>query len=172
AGGPGSAAMGADSSPWCCVDSSSHDGPRRPGEQDRFADFRYRIFVYHEDMNLKQIHYFIVVCEQRSFSRAVDVLDVAQPSISRQVQLLEAELQQHLLRRTGRGVEPTEAGLRFLNHAKALHALAVHAKQDLLDFRSTVQGRVKLGLPPRIARRLTPHIVKQFRLLFPNSSIT
>ncbi|WP_442595460.1 LysR family transcriptional regulator [Parapusillimonas sp. JC17] len=123
-------------------------------------------------MNLKQIHYFIVVCEQRSFSRAVDVLDVAQPSISRQVQLLEAELQQHLLRRTGRGVEPTEAGLRFLNHAKALHALAVHAKQDLLDFRSTVQGRVKLGLPPRIARRLTPHIVKQFRLLFPNSSIT
>jgi len=123
-------------------------------------------------MNLKQIHYFIVVCEQRSFSRAVEILDVAQPSISRQIQLLEAELQQHLLRRTGRGVEPTEAGLRFLNHAKAIHALAIHARQDLLAFRSSVQGKVRLGMPPRIARRLTPHIVQQFRLLFPDSSIT
>src|SRR3546814_13694420 len=105
-------------------------------------------------MNLKQIHYFIVVCEQRSFSRAVDILDVAQPSISRQIQLLESELQQHLLRRTGRGVEPTEAGLRFLSHARAMHALAVHAKQDLLGFRSSVQGKVRLGMPPRIARPL------------------
>ncbi|MGB3290015.1 MAG: LysR family transcriptional regulator [Burkholderiaceae bacterium] len=123
-------------------------------------------------MNLKQIHYFIVVCEQRSFSRAVDILDVAQPSISRQVQLLESELQQHLLRRTGRGVEPTEAGLRFLSHAKSIHALAIHAKQDLLAFRSSMQGKVRLGMPPRIARRLTPHIVQQFRLMFPDSSIT
>lgn len=123
-------------------------------------------------MDLKQIRYFITVCEQHSFSRAVDILDVSQPSLSRQIQLLEAELKQHLLRRTGRGVEPTEAGLRFLNHAKAIHALATHAKQDLQNFRFVVQGRVRLGMPPRIARRLTPHLVQKFRTLFPYSSIT
>ncbi len=123
-------------------------------------------------MNLKQIHYFIVVCEQRSLSGAADVLGVAQPTISRQVQLLETELCQHLLRRTGRGVAPTEAGLRFLNHARAIHSLASEAKQDLLAFRSSMQGKVRLGLPPRIARRLAPHIVHEFRKLLPNSSIT
>lgn len=123
-------------------------------------------------MDLKQINYFIVVCEQRSFSRAVEILDVSQPSISRQIQLLEAELRQHLLRRTGRGVEPTEAGLRFLNHARALHKLASHAKQDLQTFRSSAQGKVRLGLPPRVARRLTPLIVQEFRAQAPNSSIS
>ncbi|HEY9281568.1 MAG TPA: LysR family transcriptional regulator [Eoetvoesiella sp.] len=123
-------------------------------------------------MDLKQIHYFIVVCEQRSFSRAVDILDISQPSLSRQIQLLETELKQHLLRRTGRGVEPTEAGLRFLNHAKAIHKLATHAKQDLRSFRFSPQGRVRLGMPPRIARRLTPHLVQKFRTLFPDASIT
>src|SRR3546814_12119652 len=123
-------------------------------------------------MNLKQIHYFIVVCEQRSFSRAVDILDVAQPSISRQIQLLESELQQHLLRRTGRGVEPTEAGLRFLSHARAMHALAVHANQDLLGFRSSVPGNVRLGLPPRITPPLPPPSVQQFHPRFPPPSIS
>lgn len=123
-------------------------------------------------MNLKQIHYFIVVCEQRSFSGAVDILDVSQPSLSRQIQLLETELKQHLLRRTGRGVEPTEAGLRFLNHAKAIHKLAVHAKHDLHSFRVSQQDKLRLGMPPRIARRLTPHLLQEFRALFPQASIT
>ena len=118
------------------------------------------------------MHYFIVVSEQRSFSRAVEILDVSQPSLSRQIQLLETELKQHLLRRTGRGVEPTEAGLRFLHHAKTIHKLATYARQDLQSFRSSVQGKVRLGMPPRIARRLTPHLVHQFRALFPDSSIT
>lgn len=123
-------------------------------------------------MDLKQIDYFIVVCEQRSFSRAVDILEVSQPSISRRVQALEQELGQHLLRRTGRGVEPTEAGLRFLNHARALQRLAAHARLDLRNFRSPGRGKLRLGLPPRVARRLTPLIVQAFRAQAPGSSIS
>jgi len=123
-------------------------------------------------MDLKQIRYFIIVCEQRSFSRAVDILSISQPSLSRQIQLLESELKQHLLRRTGRGVEPTEAGQRFLVHAKAINQSVAKAKQDLQDFGAAVQGKVRLGMPPRIAKRLTPHLVQRFRTLFPYSSIT
>lgn len=140
--------------------------------QYRYLDFSYRKNVYHAGMDLKQIHYFIIVCEQRSFSSAVDILGVSQPSLSRQVQLLETELKQHLLQRTGRGVIPTEAGLRFLEHAKAIHKLAVSARQDMHSFRFVEQGKVRLGMPPRIARRLTPHLVHEFRSLFPHGSIT
>src|SRR5690606_2457294 len=89
-----------------------------------------------------------------------------------QVQLLEAELKQHFLRRTGRGAEPPEAGLRLLEHARSIHKLATHAKQDLQYFRVSVQGKVRLGIPPGVARRLTPHIVQQSRTPFPNPSIT
>lgn len=123
-------------------------------------------------MDLKQLQYFIVIAEQRSFSRAADMLDVSQPSLSRQIQLLEAELGQHLLVRTGRGVELTEAGTRLLGHARTLHHLATQAKQDLINFRSSAPGRVRLGIPPRVARRLAPNIMQQFRAQFPASSIT
>ena len=122
-------------------------------------------------MDLKQLQYFIIIAEQRSFSRAADVLDLSQPSLSRQIQLLETELGQHLLVRTGRGVELTEAGTRLLGHAKALHQLATQARRDLMNFRPVEAGRVRLGIPPRIARRLAPTIMQQFRARFPASSI-
>ena len=58
---------------------------------------------------------------------------------------------QHLLYRNGRGVEPTEAGLRFVEHARALLALAERAREDLRSLRETPAGKVSVGLPPRIA---------------------
>ncbi|WP_251863095.1 LysR substrate-binding domain-containing protein [Achromobacter sp. Marseille-Q4962] len=122
-------------------------------------------------MDLKQIEYFVRVAERRSFSRAAEMLDVAQPTLSRQVRLLELELGQHLLYRNGRGAEPTEAGLRFLEHARALLALAERAREDLQTLRATPAGKVVVGLPPRIARVLTPPLVQAFRRGFPEASI-
>ncbi|WP_447918779.1 LysR family transcriptional regulator [Achromobacter aegrifaciens] len=122
-------------------------------------------------MDLKQIEYFLRVAERRSFSRAAEMLDVAQPTLSRQVRLLELELGQHLLYRNGRGAEPTEAGLRFLEHARALLTLAERAKEDLQTLRETPTGKVVVGLPPRIARVLTPPLVQAFRRSFPEASI-
>ena len=119
-------------------------------------------------MDLKQIEYFLRVAERRSARR---MLDVAQPTLSRQVRLLEQELGQHLLYRNGRGVEPTEAGLRFVEHARALLALAERAREDLRSLRETPAGKVSVGLPPRIARVLTPPLVQAFRREFPGASI-
>src|SRR5690606_13347562 len=123
-------------------------------------------------MDLKQIRYFIMACEMRSLSRAAEVLGLSQPSLSRQIQLLEAELRHHLLARTGRGVEPTPAGLRFLAHAKALDALAQHARQDMRAYASTEQDKVRLGMPHRVARRLAPQIVQAFRRQHPEAALT
>jgi LysR family nitrogen assimilation transcriptional regulator len=123
-------------------------------------------------MDLRQIRSFIMACEMRSLSRAAQVLGLSQPSLSRQIQLLEAELRHHLLVRTGRGVEPTPAGLRFLAHAKELDALAQHARQDMRAFSSPVQDKVRLGMPHRVARRLAPQIVQVFRRQHPDAALT
>lgn len=122
-------------------------------------------------MDLKQIEYFLCVAERRSFSRAAELLGLSQPSLSRQVGLLESELGQHLLIRHGRGVEPTEAGLRFMEHASALLALAARAKEDLQSLRTSPSGKVTLGLPPRVALVVTPPLVKTFGQAFPAASI-
>jgi LysR family nitrogen assimilation transcriptional regulator len=123
-------------------------------------------------VDLKQIDYFVRVAEHRSFSRAAALLGISQPSLSRQVGLLEQELGQHLLYRNGRGVEPTEAGLRFLEHAHALLALAERAKEDLRSLHGTPGGKVTIGLPPRIALVVTPPLVRAFHQAFPGASIS
>ncbi len=123
-------------------------------------------------MELKQILYFVRVAEQRSFSRAAELLDVSQPSLSRQVQALERTLGHHLLVRNGRGVEPTEAGARFLTHGRALLELADRAREDLVGLSDQPTGKVVVGLPPRIALVITPALVRLFRERFPQARIT
>jgi LysR family nitrogen assimilation transcriptional regulator len=123
-------------------------------------------------MDLKQIEYFLRVAEERSFSRAAERLGITQPSISRQIGLLEQELGQHLLARNGRGVEPTDAGLQLMEHARALLALAARTKEDLQAFRRVPSGKVVIGLPPRIARVMTLPLVQHFGQAFPAASIS
>ncbi|OZI53794.1 LysR family transcriptional regulator [Bordetella genomosp. 5] len=135
------------------------------------SDICFLYSLLAQSMDLKQIAYFVEVAERRSFSRAAEALDVAQPTLSRQVRLLELELGQHLLYRNGRGVEPTEAGTRLLGHARGLLHLAERAREDLRTLGDTPAGKVVVGLPPRIARVLTPPLVARFRQAFPQASI-
>lgn len=123
-------------------------------------------------MDLKQIEYFLRVAERRSFSRAAEQLGIAQSSLSRQVALLEEELKQHLFSRNGRGVEPTEAGIRFMEHARALLALAERAKEDLQSLRESPSGKVAIGLPPRVAVVAAAPLLKAFRNAYPAASMT
>src|SRR3954467_2189445 len=63
------------------------------------------------------------VVERRSFSLAAEKLGVTQPAVSLQVRALEKRLGAQLLDRSGRRVEPTEAGLRLSRGAQRLLAL-------------------------------------------------
>src|SRR3982750_3608199 len=60
------------------------------------------------------------VIEHRSFSAAGQALGLTQPAVSRQVSLLERRLGTQLVRRTQRGVHPTEAGSVLAAHAEAV----------------------------------------------------
>lgn len=123
-------------------------------------------------MNLKQLEYFLRVAELGSFTRASMVLDVSQPSVSRQVRLLEVSLRQTLLHRNGRGVELTDAGRCLLEHGLAIERSVQKAQGALDELRSDPRGRIVVGLPSRVARVLTTHLVKSFRSRYPHASIT
>ena len=74
-------------------------------------------------MDTRQLAAFCAVVERRSFSQAAERLGVTQPAVSLQVRALEKRLGTQLLDRSGRRVEPTEAGLRLYRGAQRMLAL-------------------------------------------------
>jgi LysR family nitrogen assimilation transcriptional regulator len=123
-------------------------------------------------MELRQLSHFIRVVEAGSLSSAGAALMLSQPTLSRQVALLETEFGQRLLTRTGRGVEPTEAGRVLLGHAKAIIEQAERAREELRDMNRSPRGRVVVGLPPRVATVATTRLVQRFRSRFPQAVVT
>jgi LysR family nitrogen assimilation transcriptional regulator len=123
-------------------------------------------------MDLKQLEYFVRVAELGSFTRASIALDVAQPSLSRQVRLLEVELRQTLLIRNGRGATPTEAGKLLLAHGRGILHQVERALEELGRVRGSLAGHVTVGLPTSLARVLTVPLTRAFRQHMPNASIS
>lgn len=123
-------------------------------------------------MDLKQLEYFIAVVEKGSFSKAAIYLSLAQPSISRKIALLEDELGQRLLERTGRGVRPTEAGQALLSHAKLMIDTAATATFQIKEMSTAVSGKVIVGLPHRVAEGLCVPLVQEFRKRMPHAMIS
>ncbi|MBM3387472.1 MAG: LysR family transcriptional regulator [Betaproteobacteria bacterium] len=123
-------------------------------------------------MDLKQLDYFVRVAELGSFTRAAQVLGVAQPALSRQVRLLEVELRQHLLTRNGRGATPTEAGQMLLEHGRGILHQVERAREALARVRNGLAGRVALGLPPSVARVLTVPLTRAFRQHLPEAQLS
>src|SRR5919202_716549 len=97
-------------------------------------------------MDTRQLAAFCAVVERRSFSQAAERLGVTQPAVSQQVRALEERLGQTLLDRSGRRVEPTEAGLRLYRGAQRMIALEEQLLEDVQEGdNSELTGPLQLG---------------------------
>lgn len=123
-------------------------------------------------MHIKQLKYFVRVAEMGSFTRASISLNIAQPTLSRQIRLLEVELRQHLFVRDGRGVVPNEAGKLLLEHARGILHQVDRTREELDRARGLTAGHVAIGLPPSPARVLSVPLIRGFLQRFPDATLT
>ena len=102
-------------------------------------------------IDVKRLRYFVAVCQYGGFSHAANVIGVAQPALTRQVQLLEREIGLKLITRNGRGAKPTEEG-RFLlaRSAEYLDGLD-NLYSELKQRFSQMRGQAVVGICPTIS---------------------
>jgi len=88
---------------------------------------------------------FVAVAETSSFTRAGEMLQLSQPTVSQQIRKLEEAVGRPLLHRQGKGVAPTEEGERLLGYARRLLALSDEAEDALRRPDGLTVVRVGLG---------------------------
>jgi DNA-binding transcriptional LysR family regulator len=120
-------------------------------------------------MDTRQLAAFCAVVERKSFSQAAERLGVTQPAVSLQIRSLEQRLGRQLLDRSGRRVEPTEAGLRLYASAQRL----LQAEEQMLeelesDDEGLVTGSLELGASTGPGGTVVPVLLCEFQERHPD----
>lgn len=112
---------------------------------------------------------FVTVVEFNSFTKAGDLLGRSQPAISLQISRLEGLLDESLLIREGKNLTLSESGETIYEYAKQILSLNDLAISECS--KSSIMGKVRLGIPSEFATILLPKIVGRFAKAYPNVTL-
>lgn len=112
---------------------------------------------------LSQLRCFVAVAEELHFGRAAARLNLTQPPLSRQIQLLEHAIDVQLLERTSRVVRLSPAGANFLPEARRLLRLAESAALAARRSALGEAGTVNLGFTAASGYEFLPRLITGFR---------
>lgn len=118
-------------------------------------------------MQFQQLQYFVAVAETRHFTRAADLVHVAQPSLSQQIKALERELGADLFLRARGNITLTDAGEALLPLARRILADADTARHEVQELVQLRGGRVRLGATPSLCTGLLPDVLRAFHDRYP-----
>jgi DNA-binding transcriptional LysR family regulator len=118
-------------------------------------------------IELSHLRYFVALAEELHFGRAAARLHMAQPPLTRQIQLLEARLSCKLFERTSRSTRLTEAGTQLAERARAIVQAADQAFGALEKLGRGEEGQLTLATAPSLMLGALPHTIRQFRRKYP-----
>ncbi len=123
-------------------------------------------------MDIKPLRYFVEVAQHSSFTRAGEILHVAQPAVSMAIRKLEAELELTLFHRHDRKVALTDEGVRLLEHARRILRTVDDAVLEMQELRGLTRGAVRVGIPGMLGSYYFPPILMAFRHRHPNLNLS
>jgi len=122
-------------------------------------------------MDTRQLAAFCEVVDRKSFSQAAERLGVTQPAVSLQVRSLEKRLGTRLLDRSGRRVEPTEAGHRLYRAAQRMLAVEGQLFEELAGDDGALGGELALGASTGPGGTVVPVLLGEFQREHPEVSV-
>jgi DNA-binding transcriptional LysR family regulator len=119
-------------------------------------------------VTLTQLRYLVAIADVRHFTRAADLVGVAQPTLSRQLKALETELGAELVDRAGRdGPRLTPAGEAMLPLARRMLADLDSARIAVAEIVGLRSGRLRVGATPSLCMGVLADVLRTFHDRYP-----
>ncbi len=122
-------------------------------------------------VSLRQLQYLVAVADLGGFGKAADACHVAQPSLSAQVALAEAQLGVQVFERSRQGVRVSTAGAAIIGQARRVLG-ATHELEELAGhLRDPFRGTFRLGIIPTVGPYILPKVAPALTQAYPNLTV-
>lgn len=126
---------------------------------------------YDVGVNLRRLRYFLGTAAEGSISRAAQSYGIAQPALTRQIQLLEADIGAQLFERSPRGLRLTDTG-QFLKDALELPLSEIEtALRSARSYSTQIKASLTIGMPPSISELFGQRVIARLRAELPNIAL-
>jgi DNA-binding transcriptional LysR family regulator len=123
-------------------------------------------------IDVRHLRYFLAVAQELNFSRAAEKLNMAQPPLSRQIQLVEAELGVKLFNRDSRPLSLTPGGMLFREQALGVIQRLDEMRGTMKRFAASERPRFVIGFVPSVIYARLPRVIRGFRELAPEVELS
>ena len=120
---------------------------------------------------LRQLQYFVAVCEQGTVSGAAQTLSISQSAVTEAIKELESDLGVGLFERHPRGLNITHKGHQFLRHATTILSGVSNARQAFSNGDGSATGDLSLGVTSLVAGYVLSDILSRFRRANPSIEV-
>ena len=118
-------------------------------------------------MNIQQLEYLVAVDRVKNFTKAAEVCNVTQATLSAMIKKLEEELDVIVFDRKAKPILTTEIGQIIIEESKNILAHCALLREKAKGKSDKIEGRVKIGVIPTIANSLLPKIIKSLLTTYP-----
>jgi len=122
-------------------------------------------------MTLNEMRYIVTVANEKSFSKAAEILFMSQPSLSQAVQRVENSYNCKFFIRTSKGLEITEAGQLYTLLAKDILERSDKMQVELRQFANKANQAISIGMLHNLGDYFLPQALPEFRKKYPNIKV-
>lgn len=121
--------------------------------------------------DLTTLRLLLATAELGSITRAAEAMAIATTAASRRIADIEEQFELQIFERRPHGMQPTEAGLALLGHARSMLRIVEHMHDDAQSFSGGGRGLVRLAVCTSAAIQFVPRDLQRHRQLYPQIDI-